>query len=187
VKSFCRALYEHEELRTELEEFVQELSFAGDRITLGTVTLKLTAPGVPDTYQGDELPLRALVDPDNRRPVDWHWNEIMLRRLTGGAPPTAETRKLWLTTRLLGLRIRRPAAFTGAYEPLRCGQSAVAYRRGGDVVVAVATRPGVATGSLPGIEGRWRDVLYGEERTLAPGLPLSELLDEYGIAVLERL
>jgi (1->4)-alpha-D-glucan 1-alpha-D-glucosylmutase len=187
VRGFCRALYEHEEFRTELEEFVRELSFAGDRITLGTVALKLTAPGVPDTYQGDELPLRALVDPDNRRPVDWHWNEIMLRRLAGGAPPTAETRKLWLTSRLLGLRIRCPGAFTGAYEPLRCGEAAVAYRRGGDVVVAVATRPGVATGSLEGVEGRWRDVLYGEERTLTPGLPLSELLDEYGIAVLERL
>ena len=38
---------------------------------LGTTLLKLTAPGVPDLYQGDELPYFALVDPDNRRPVDW--------------------------------------------------------------------------------------------------------------------
>ena len=56
---------------------------------LGQLALKLTAPGVPDIYQGDELRYRALVDPDNRRPVDWRWRQAMLRRLMGGAPPDA--------------------------------------------------------------------------------------------------
>ncbi len=68
------------------------------------LVLKLTAPGIPDIYQGDELPFRALVDPDNRRPVDWDWRQAMLRRLMGGSPPDAETMKLFLTLRLLGLR-----------------------------------------------------------------------------------
>jgi len=186
VMDFCRQCYEHAEFRSELDEFVRELAFAGDRVALGTVALKLTAPGVPDTYQGDEMPLRTLVDPDNRRPVDWHWNRTMLGRLTGGATPQPEIRKLWLTTRLLGLRIRRPRAFAGAYEPLAAGDSTVAYRRGDEVVVAVATRPGLPTGSLDGIQGRWRDVLSGEERLLESTVPLAQLLDEYGIAVLER-
>ncbi len=56
------------------------------------LALKLTAPGVPDIYQGDELPFRALVDPDNRRPVDWDWQQAMLARLLGGSlagPPHA--------------------------------------------------------------------------------------------------
>jgi (1->4)-alpha-D-glucan 1-alpha-D-glucosylmutase len=126
------------------------------------------------------------VDPDNRRPVDWQWNETMLGRLAGGATPQPDIRKLWLTTRLLGLRIRRPEAFAGAYAPLSAPATAVVYLRGGDVLVAVATRPGPPEGAVQGVEGLWRDVLYGDERELGASVALAELLDEYGIAVLER-
>ncbi|MFZ0088027.1 MAG: malto-oligosyltrehalose synthase [Solirubrobacteraceae bacterium] len=186
VRRFCAALYEHREFRAQLAALVRELESAGDRITLGMLTLKLTAPGVPDIYQGDELPLRALVDPDNRRPVDWEWHRSMLSRLAGGAPPVAQTRKLWMTSRLLGLRIRRPRAYAGTYVPLRTDPSTVAYLRGDEVLVAVATRSAVPAGSLDGVQGRWRDVLSGEERVLESSVRLSALLDEYGIAVLER-
>ena len=149
------------------------------------MALKLTAPGVPDIYQGDELPLRALVDPDNRRPVDWTWHQAMLARLDGGSPPDRPTLKLWLTARLLALRIRRPQAFTGSYQPLPAGEHTVAFLRGGEVLVAVATRP-AASGSLPSVDGRWRDVLRGGARSLSSGVALAELLDERGIAILER-
>ena len=186
VNRFVRALYGSPEFRTSLDEFVRELEFAGERIALGTVALKLTSPGVPDIYQGDEMPVRALVDPDNRRPVDWQWNETMLGRLAGGAQPEQETRKLWLTSVLLGLRIRRPEAFAGTYAPVDAGDGAVAYVRGGEVLVAVGVRPGVPSATLRGISGRWRDVRYGDERDLDDEVPLAELLDEYGIAVLER-
>ena len=185
--AFVAALYEYRPFLDDFEPFVDALAFAGDRIALSTVALKLTVPGVPDTYQGDELPLRALVDPDNRRPVDWDWSRAMLARLAGGAPPTDETRKLWLTSRLLNLRVRRPGAFAGGYEPLVAGEAAVAFVRGGEVLVTVATRPGPPAGSLPGLAGEWRDVLTGEERQISAGLPLARLCDEYGIAVLERL
>jgi (1->4)-alpha-D-glucan 1-alpha-D-glucosylmutase len=92
-----------------------------------------------------------------------------------------------LTTRLLGLRVRRPEAFAGTYDPLDAGEDAVAYLRGGDVLVAVGTRPGVPAGALRGVCGRWRDVLRGEERDLEDGIALARVLDEYGIAVLERM
>ncbi|MGZ4311440.1 MAG: malto-oligosyltrehalose synthase [Solirubrobacteraceae bacterium] len=186
VMDFVGAVYDHRELRRELDGFARELAFAADCVALRTVALKLTSPGVPDIYQGDEMPLNALVDPDNRRPVDWHWNETMLGRLAGGAQPEPSIRKLWLTTRLLGLRIRRPGAFSGAYEPLTSSPTTVAYRRGDEVLVVVTTRPGPPEGSLDGVQGRWRDVLYGDERALESTAPLAELLDEYGIAVLER-
>jgi (1->4)-alpha-D-glucan 1-alpha-D-glucosylmutase len=151
------------------------------------VALKLTVPGVPDVYQGDELPLFALVDPDNRRPVDWQWNATMLGRLAGGAQPQPDIRKLWLTTRLLGLRIRRADAFAAGYEPLTAPDTTVAFVRGaGEILVAVATRPGPPDGALEGASGRWRDVLYGDERELGASVALAELLDEYGVAVLER-
>ena len=187
VTGFVQDIYDHAELRSEVEGFARELTFAADCIALRTVTLKLTSPGVPDIYQGDEMPLHALVDPDNRRPVDWRWNETMLARLAGGAQPEPPIRKLWLTSRLLGLRIRRPDAFAGDYAPMAAPETAVAYLRGGQVLVAVATRAGLPDGALTGGEGRWRDVLYGDERELSSTVALAELLDEYGIAVLERV
>ncbi len=186
VMDFIAGVYTDGALRRELDGFARELEFAGDCIALRTVALKLTVPGVPDIYQGDEMPLFALVDPDNRRPVDWHWNETMLGRLAGGAQPEPSIRKLWLTTRLLGLRIRRPEAFAGRYQPLTAPGTAVAFTRGGEVLVAVATRAGPAEGALEGADGRWRDVLHGDERELGSSVALAELLDEYGVAVLER-
>ena len=186
VMAFVSGVYAHRELRRELDGFARELEFSGDCVALRTAALKLTAPGVPDIYQGDELPLFALVDPDNRRPVDWRWNQTMLGRLAGGAQPEPSVRKLWLTTRLLGLRIRRPDAFAGRYQPLVAPDTAVAFLRGDEVLVAVATRSGPPDGMLEGADGRWRDVLNGDERELGATVALAEVLDEYGIAVLER-
>ena len=119
--------------------------------------LKLTCPGVPDLYQGDELPYLALVDPDNRRPVDW---EERRRALASPAPPA----KLDLIRRTLALRARRPAAFAGAYEPLDAGGDTVAFLRGGEVKVAVALR-----GELrePPALGEWRDVYRTESLLVA--------------------
>jgi (1->4)-alpha-D-glucan 1-alpha-D-glucosylmutase len=59
----------------------------GQRSALSQLALKLTSPGVPDTYQGDELGYRALVDPDNRRQVNWRARDALLRRLMGGGNP----------------------------------------------------------------------------------------------------
>jgi (1->4)-alpha-D-glucan 1-alpha-D-glucosylmutase len=187
VLAFCRALYSHRPFLDDFEPFVNELVVAGDRIALGMLALKLTAPGVPDIYQGDELPLRALVDPDNRRPVDWKWHQAMLSRLQGGSPPDRKTVKLWLTTRLLQLRIRRTHAFwEGGYEPLDAGEHAVAFLRGGEVLVVVATRAGVPEGAcIRGAQGSWRDVLGGGTRTLSAEEPLNTLLGAHGVAVFE--
>jgi (1->4)-alpha-D-glucan 1-alpha-D-glucosylmutase len=190
VRRFCGAVYADRALIAEFEPFAARVAAAGDRAALGQLVLKLTTPGVPDVYQGDELPYRALVDPDNRRPVDWAWHQAMLRRLMGGSPPIAETRKLFLILRLLGLRARRPEAFLGgAHEPLDAGAGACVFVRGGEVLVAVALpRAGAdpdAVIDAPG--GRWRDVLRGEERSFGARQPLARLLDTQGIGVFERL
>ena len=118
---------------------------------LGTTLLKLTVPGVPDLYQGDELPYLALVDPDNRRPVDW---DARRRALGSVMPP-----KLDLIRTALALRARRPAAFAGSYEPLEAGADTCAFLRGGDVKVAVALRGELVE---PDVRGRWRDVVRGD-------------------------
>jgi (1->4)-alpha-D-glucan 1-alpha-D-glucosylmutase len=187
VTRFCRALYEDQSFLADFEPFVASVDRVGDRIAHGMLVLKLTAPGIPDIYQGDELPYRALVDPDNRRGVDWGERQSQLARLMGGGRPNAESHKLWLTARLLTLRIRRPEAFTGGYEPAPAGDRAVAFVRGGAVLVAVATLPGPPPDELQGPAGRWRDVLRGGERSLHPRAPLADVLDEQGIAVYERV
>jgi (1->4)-alpha-D-glucan 1-alpha-D-glucosylmutase len=186
VSAFVRGLYGHGEFLLDFEPFARLIALAGDRIALGMVALKLTVPGVPDIYQGDELSLHALVDPDNRRPVDWGWNQAMLARLLGGSEPDRHTAKLWLTMRLLQLRIRHPDAFAGAYTPLAAGDECVAFMRGEEILVIVAARHDPPAGELAGTAGVWRDVLRGERRRLGEAAPLAELLGRRGLAVLER-
>lgn len=188
VRAFVEALYEHEPFLRDFEPFAERVAKLGDRIALGMLALKLTSPGVPDLYQGDELPLRALVDPDNRRAVDWAWYQAMLRRVMGGSPPDRDTRKLWLCAQLLGLRIRRAGAFgpEGTYTPIDAGPGVVAFTRGaGEVLVAVAVRREVS-GTLAPVGGRWQDVLGGEPVSLEQPAELSALLRQNGIAVLEH-
>jgi (1->4)-alpha-D-glucan 1-alpha-D-glucosylmutase len=141
----------------EVERFVERLRPLGRRIALGQLLLKLTSPGVPDLYEGDELEALALVDPDNRRPVDWPRRKRLLEQLHGGRP-TAETEKLYLTWKTLELRAARPQAFSGSYEPLDLGPDVCAFVRGGEVLVAVPVRD--AAPPDPG--SGWRDVLDAE-------------------------
>jgi (1->4)-alpha-D-glucan 1-alpha-D-glucosylmutase len=190
VKRFVRAVYSDQSFIEDFEPFAVRVAETGDRAALGQIVLKLTAPGVPDIYRGDEMPFRALVDPDNRRPVDFDYNQAMVRRLMGGSPPVAQTRKLFLTLRLLGLRARRPAPFAGSYEALDAGAGACAFLRGGDLLVVVVVRgapefSGAALADPP--SGRWRDVLRGDERSVDPGTPVARLVGEHGVAVFERL
>ncbi len=188
VKRFCRALLTHQPFLDRLNGFVSGLAPVGERVALRQLTLKLTTPGVPDVYQGDELIYRALVDPDNRRDVDWQWRQAMLRRLMGGSPPDRETWKLFLILRLLGLRARRPEVFAhGDYEPLAAGSDVCAFLRGGLVLVAVAIPDQAPEDEIPVPAGLWRDVLGGEERQLGDTIAARSLLDRRGIAVLERI
>ncbi len=187
VKRFCGELYSHRPFLQEFEPFAARVASAGDRFALAQVALKLTVPGVPDIYQGDELRYRALVDPDNRQPVDWGWRRAMLDRLLGGSPPDGSTDKLFVTMRLLGLRARRPEPFLGSYDPLEVGDRACAFLRGGEVMVIVATRARASDAMLEAPAGRWRNVLSGVECAFDRRQALGPLLDERGSAIFERI
>jgi (1->4)-alpha-D-glucan 1-alpha-D-glucosylmutase len=191
VKQCVRALLADAEFRAVFDPLVERVAAAGRRISLGMLALKLTCPGIPDIYQGDELELRALVDPDNRRPVDWELHQARLAHLLGGGRPGTDDAKLWLTARLLGLRARRPGPFgggdAGAYQPLDAGRDSCAFLRGGEVLVVASLRPGAggAVHCTPG--GEWRDILHGQQRSLQGEIAVSELVGADGIAVYERL
>jgi (1->4)-alpha-D-glucan 1-alpha-D-glucosylmutase len=151
-------------------------------------------PGVPDVYQGTELWDRSLVDPDNRRPVDFARRADLLARLDSGWHPPVDASgaaKLLVTSRALRLRRARPDLFTG-YEPLiatgTAAGHALAFDRGG--AVTVATRLPVTLRS----SGGWgdtaltlpaaglTDVLTG--RAYDGEVPLADLLADYPVALL---
>ncbi|TQJ30821.1 maltooligosyl trehalose synthase [Microbacterium sp. SLBN-146] len=186
------------EARPLVEAFVAEIQAAGWSNGLSAKLLQLTGPGVPDVYQGSEWWEQSLVDPDNRRPVDFAARAEMLARIDADAargilPPVDGTAaaKLLVTARALRLRRERPESFR-RYLPLTAVGPAsahvVAVDRGG--VTAVATR-------LPiGLErdGGWRDtvllrpdraavdVLTG--RTYGGEIALADLLSTYPVALL---
>jgi (1->4)-alpha-D-glucan 1-alpha-D-glucosylmutase len=137
------------------DPFLDEVRRVGRRLALSQLLLKLTAPGVADVYRGDELEDLSLVDPDNRRPVDWDERRRALAELQAGAAPEDRTAKLYVTWKTLGLRAEHTAAFSGAYEPVGLGPGVCAYVRGGEVLVAAAVRPDASPAAPDG----WRDVL----------------------------
>jgi len=173
--------------------------------TLGQKLVQLTMPGVPDVYQGTELVDLSLVDPDNRRAVDYAPRRERLAALDAGARPTnLDDEKLLVTSRALRLRRREPEWFVGpdasyAALPTSTGH-ALAFARGtgadGPQAVTVAARLPVALERHGGWgahsvvlpEGRWRDVLTGRAVESTPGgsVALSELLADLPVALLTR-
>src|SRR5579884_3270419 len=138
VKRFVRDLYSNQEFLADFEPFAVRVARAGEHASLGALLLRLTSPGLPDLYQGDALWSLNLVDPDNRRPVDWRAHVSALRE----AAPSRRTLKAHLIRRALALRAERPDAFAGEYEPLDLGPDRVGFVRGGAIRVVVPLRPG---------------------------------------------
>jgi (1->4)-alpha-D-glucan 1-alpha-D-glucosylmutase len=145
AKKFVRSLYENQAFLDDFEPFAQQVAVAGEHASLGALLLRLTSPGVPDIYQGDAFWSLNLVDPDNRRPVDWTRHDRVRRECA----PRRETMKFHLIRRALSLRAEHPQAFSGSYEPLDLPQDQVGFVRGGRIKVVVPLRPGVAA-SGPG-------------------------------------
>ena len=158
VKEFVRGLYSNQEFLDDFEPFATRVARAGEHASLGALLLRLTSPGLPDLYQGDTLWSLNLVDPDNRRPVDWQAHVSALHEAT----PTRRTMKAHLIRRVLHLRTERPDAFAGAYEPLDLGPDRVGFVRGGTIRVVVPLRAGDRA------DGGDRDLLpeYDQELSL---------------------
>jgi (1->4)-alpha-D-glucan 1-alpha-D-glucosylmutase len=185
ARRYARGLVEHPP--EGFVAFAERLAVEGRRAALGQLLLKLTVPGVPDVYQGDELEALSLVDPDNRRAVDWGARRAALARLRAGeAPRDFGERKLELIRRALALRARRPAAFDGgAYEPVEAGPGVCAYLRGGEALAVVPVRDW--QGARLALSGRWRSVLDdGEPVDLTAGADVAQLIDAWPVALLER-
>lgn len=184
VLSFVESILGDAALTSELTRFVAMIDPPARRSSLARTLIKLTAPGVPDLYQGTELWETSLVDPDNRRPVDYALRRALLQRAREASPEAALAGmeeglpKLWLTQRVLALRKQQPTWFEGVHRRLEVsGEAAehvIAYGRGNELIVlaprltASPVRWAETGIALP--DGAWVNALTGdaveEERTL---------------------
>jgi (1->4)-alpha-D-glucan 1-alpha-D-glucosylmutase len=209
LRSFIVGMFSLEAFETSLETAADAIATHGVSNSLAQVVLKLASPGIPDTYQGSELWDYRLVDPDNRRPVDYEERRAALRGLEGATAAdllrSFRDGRVKLHVLRAGLRLRRemPRTFLeGGYAPIDAGEDIVAFSREhatGSIVCAVTRRPHhVTTGRVPFAigdawrnrclslpPGRWRNVLTGTEHvsTDAP-LHLSALFEVLPVALL---
>jgi (1->4)-alpha-D-glucan 1-alpha-D-glucosylmutase len=203
MRSFIERILDHRTFVADLENFVGRILTAGRINSLAQTLLKLVAPGVPDTYQGSELWDLSLVDPDNRRPVDYETRLEMLKELEAGIVVETILRgmesglpKLWVVHTALTLRGEHPEWFgaVAAYEPIRAEGSKsahlVAFHRAGQVAAFVPRWPmklasawGSTVVELP--PGQWRNRLTGE--AIAGGrVRIQALLERFPVALLVR-
>jgi (1->4)-alpha-D-glucan 1-alpha-D-glucosylmutase len=203
VTTYARALLHDSAVQRHLDAWMVAHEPSVQANILSQKLVQLTMPGVPDVYQGCEIVMLSLVDPDNRRPVDWTDRGERLERVLSDEPSfDLDDEKLRVTARALRVRRDDAAAFVGdgtTYAALATtSEHALAFARGdaeGARVVTVATRAagrlaaagGFAdtTVSLP--EGRWRDVLSDGDAVLSgPQVLLADLLAHRPVALLVR-
>jgi (1->4)-alpha-D-glucan 1-alpha-D-glucosylmutase len=170
---------EYEPFLSELERFVTKIQTTGRINSLSQTLLKHTVPGVPDTYQGSELWDLSLVDPDNRRPVDYSVRRRLLAELRNSSIGEIWERndegsaKMWTINRALMVRRTHAASFgeQGGYFPLYDegaeSEHFLGFRRGDDVITMVTRLPmtlrrgwGSTTVDIP--QGRWTNNMTNE-------------------------
>ncbi len=187
VQAAVDTVFESTDVQRVLTGLVALVDEPGRSNSLAAKLVAITMPGVPDVYQGSELWETSLVDPDNRRPVDFDHRAAVL----AGTDSDDAVDKLHVTCSALTLRRDRPELFTtyaGVPATGPAAEHVLAFDRGGAITVAtrlpvgLEARGGWGDTRLELPEGRWHDVLTG-----APGTPLlGELLDTLPVALLVR-
>jgi (1->4)-alpha-D-glucan 1-alpha-D-glucosylmutase len=207
LKHFIEASLDDAKFRAMVADFVQPLIQPGRINSLAQTLLKLTSPGIPDTYQGSELWDLRLVDPDNRRPVDFAARRTLLQGIdelpierilsrAGEALP-----KLWLIKQSLSLRRQCPEVFDrGAYEPITAAGAkadhVIAFSRAGQVITIVPrlilhngselfSSPHWQDTTLTLPPGQWQNRLTGDKLPAGPH-KLSALLSRFPVALLVK-
>lgn len=201
VMEFVKNVLGDSDFISDLEEFMAPLIEAGRINSLSQTLIKMTAPGIPDFYQGSELWDLSLVDPDNRRPVDFELRRRLLSLMKGLSPEEIIDKmdqglpKLWVIHRVLELRQRMREIFdTGAYRPLYASgpkaSHAFAFMRGEKVITLVPR-------FVLSLNGNWDDtrieIPEGRWLNRLTGIPLNggqrlveEILSFFPVAVISR-
>jgi (1->4)-alpha-D-glucan 1-alpha-D-glucosylmutase len=201
IRGFVGGVFDTPEFIASLERFIEPLILPGRINSLAQTLIKMVAPGVPDFYQGTELWDLSLVDPDNRRPVDFKIRLELLRRAGGMTAAQALMEcdagmpKLWMTARMLKMRRERAEDFSAEskYQPLVAQGThlgrLLAFRRGENLIavvprftMALAGEWGDTRLPLPG--GVWRNGFTDQliQREISP----AELFGVFPVALLIR-
>lgn len=198
--SFIRAALEGRDgnlFMSDLTAFLRRIARFGLLNALSQTLCKLTAPGVPDIYQGNETWDFSLVDPDNRRPVDYAQRQRMLDQLREAESTSSQSlldnlidgrAKLFLTWKVLQFRRQNEALFReGEYVPLRAhgerasNVCAFARRLGGQIAITIAPRLYLRLlnqrDDAPITPEIWGDTTLELARELSAALPLRSVLD----------
>ena len=202
LEAFVTAILDDSRFTADVDGFVATLVPYARANSLSTTLLKLTSPGVPDIYQGTELWDHSLVDPDNRRRVDYGLRRSLLSAAPARSPaqiwvadPDSGAAKQALIAVALALRNRRPNAFDerGDYVALPSegtfADDVVAFARGG-LVVSLAQRRSLRRRSTWGDTmitlpaGHWRNLCDGTDHR--GRVRIAGLLGSFPVALLER-
>lgn len=193
LRQFIERTLADPEFINAVKRFVDSIIGAGRVVSLAQALIKLTAPGVPDLYQGTELWSLSLVDPDNRRPVDYATRRRLLAEVAKASPEQVLERmdegvpKLWMIHRALRVEAG------GCYQPLAAegehAQRVLAFGRGGRSITVVPRLARELSGGwgetvLPLPEGQWRNVFTGESHTGRDRL--AHLFARFPVALLAR-
>ena len=201
IRGFVEGVFQIPEFISSLEAFIAPLILPGRINSLAQTLIKMVAPGVPDFYQGTELWDLSLVDPDNRRPVDFELRWELLRQCR--SMPAHEALqdwdsglpKLWLIARVLTLRRRLADCFGNAskYQPL-VAQGAhlgnlLAFRRGENLIAVVPRFHTTVNGDwgdtrLPLPRGIWKSCFT--EATVEGAVEPARLFAEFPVSLLHR-
>lgn len=199
IRGFVERALDNVDFVLSLTEFVEPLVLPGRINSLAQTLIKLVAPGLPDFYQGTELWDLSLVDPDNRRPVDYAKRAELLARCrsVNAAEALAEwdsgLPKLWLIDKVLSLRAARPEQFAedSRYQPLAAQGAHLgnlfAFRRGENLIavvprltLSIANRWEDTRLPLPG--GTWKNVFTAAD--LSVSATPEDLLQQFPVALL---
>jgi (1->4)-alpha-D-glucan 1-alpha-D-glucosylmutase len=196
VHAAVDAAYDNPAVCAPLSDCIERITPYGWTNSLGQKLVQLTMPGMPDVYQGTEFWDDSLVDPDNRRTVDFAARQAMLDALDSADDPppidASGAAKLWVVSRVLRLRRDWPDLFAGYAPVLATGAAAdhaLAFDRGGAITVATRlpvrlARAGGWRDTVLDVGGTATDVITG--RRVPRESALGELLDTYPVALLVR-
>jgi (1->4)-alpha-D-glucan 1-alpha-D-glucosylmutase len=186
IADFMHQIWSSATFRESFVAFQQRIAYFGRINSLAQTLLKLTCPGVPDIYQGNELWDFSLVDPDNRRPVDFELRSDLLQRLRAQAQTDraalvrellAESEsgaiKLYLIYRTLDYRRRHEALFSdGDYQPVMVqgthADHISAFLRTDDKDVVLVVVPRLVAILMNGKPGAPIGDLWGNTRLVLP-------------------
>lgn len=214
LDTFTRKLLTHEAFMGSLRELHGRISPYGAQNSLSATLVRLTAPGVPDTYQGSEGWNQSLVDPDNRRPVNYAAHQKVVAKLERGLNAALARQllndyesgavKTLVTWAALQTRLHHPELFSqGAYQPLEAGKFLLSFSRQyeGQTAVIVAPRLSLtlthekmpwACGEIWGNRtltlpraGTYTNALTGEKlRHKTTKIPVAKVLEDFPLALL---